>query len=301
MATRGTTVKHDTPQKQTLLRPMITRRYELTADHDKCCGCKICATVCPREAITLSASALENGRMIVRPRVNIDEKKCSFCGECVAVCPTHALAMTVNGQPEIPVIKGQAFPMLIRTMKVTQEPLEATTDTAYIDNCPADAISADIARNQAGEVQAVRNVQVDKSEWINCTRCREAGPRGGVTVTKPYKGKALLNIALCPAGCQACADVCPTHAIVYDGEKVVVDRRFCLFCSACENVCPVEGAVRIVRTGLVHTPIESAAWAAAVEKLVSYREVAREYDVKGQSKRRQAVIDGLLLGGEKQK
>ena len=90
----------------------------------------------------------------------------------------------------------------------------------------------------------------------------ETGPKGGFTVTKPYKGRTFLNIALCPAGCQACADVCPTNCISYDGEKVSLDARFCLFCGACENVCPVPGAVRIVRTGFVHTPVDSApgAW-----------------------------------------
>jgi formate hydrogenlyase subunit 6/NADH:ubiquinone oxidoreductase subunit I len=73
-----------------------------------------------------------------------------------------------------------------------------------------------------------------------------------------------------------------------------VDRRFCLFCGACENVCPAEGAIRIVRTGIAHTPIESGAWAAALDKLVSFREVAREYDVKGQHKRRRLILDALL-------
>jgi len=277
---------------------MITRRYELTADHDKCCGCKVCATVCPREAITLSAATLAEGRVVSKPRVDIDATKCSFCGECVALCPTHALAMTVNGQPEVPVIKGEAFPMLIRTNKLNPAPCEAPTATAYIDNCPVGAISAEITRDAVGQVTAVRNVAVSRGTCINCTRCMEEGPKGAFTVAKPYKGRAFLNVALCPAGCQACADICPTNAITYDGQKVAVDRRFCLFCGACEKGCPVEGAVRIVRTALIHTPITSSAWSQAVEKLVSFQEAVRELGVKGQLKRRQLVLDALLLGAE---
>src|SRR5512140_885325 len=111
MATRGTTLKLETPATQTLTRPMITRRYVLEADHQKCCGCGTCAKVCPREAITLSAAQLTAGRLVAKPRVDIDDKKCSFCGECVVMCPMHALNMMVNSQPEIPVIKGEAFPM----------------------------------------------------------------------------------------------------------------------------------------------------------------------------------------------
>jgi 4Fe-4S ferredoxin len=300
---RGTTVKTDTPTGQTLLRPMVTRRYEFAVEHGTCCGCKTCATVCPKEAITLSEPEVVDGRLVTPARVDIDAKLCSFCGECVAVCPTHALSMTVNDESEIPVIKGQAFPMLIRTMRVSQAPLEAAArengDVAYIDNCPVGAIHAEVERDEAGQVVGVRDVDVDRQACINCTHCMELGPEGGFTVTKPYKGRTFLNISLCPQGCQACADVCPSNAITYDGTRVDLDQRFCLFCGACEHVCPAVGpdgqkAVHILRTGFVHTPISSGAWAAAVEKLVSYQETVREYDVKGQQKRRKLALEAIL-------
>lgn len=296
MTTRGKVIKTDTPERQTLLRPMVTRRYELVANHTLCCGCSICATVCPREAIELSSATLEAGRLAARPRIDIDADKCSFCGECVALCPTHALDMTVNGVAEVPVLKGKAFPMLIRTMRVDQAICEAMPDAAYIENCPTGAISGEALYDSEseGHVRGVRNVQVDRTRCIACTHCMEEGPRGAFMVVKPYQGRALLDISLCPSGCQACADVCPSRAITYDGQRVHVDRRFCLFCSACENVCPAPGAIRILRTGFVHTPVQSGAWAKAVEKLVSYQEVAREYDVKGQAKRRKAVLGALL-------
>ncbi|MHB1296208.1 MAG: 4Fe-4S binding protein [Anaerolineae bacterium] len=296
MATRGTTIRYDSAEKLTLLRPMVTRRYELTADHVKCCGCRICETVCPREAISLSAAVLDAGRLAQKPKVDIDPKRCSFCGECVALCPTHALSMTVNGVPEVPVIRGQAFPVLDRSMKVNQAALQASTDTSYVEACPVGAISAISVCDEAGTVTAVEQVSVDEATCINCTRCMEEGPQGGFTVTKPYRGRATLNTALCPAGCQACADVCPTRAITYDGAKVSVDRRFCLFCGACEKVCPVEGAVHILRTGIAHAPIESGAWVDALGKLVSYSAVSRELDTKGQNKRRKLLLGALNQG-----
>ncbi len=289
MTTRGTTTKRDTPKALTLLRPMITRRYELTADHDLCCGCRTCETLCPAKAITVSAAELQDGRVVVRARVDIDPAKCNFCGECVAMCPTHSLSMTVNRVPEVPVIKGEVFPLLIRTMHVEQEPCAATTDTSYIDNCPAGAISAEIRRDEAGQVIAVSNVAVDQSLCFNCTRCMEEGPAGAFTVTKPYRGRARLNVALCPAGCQACADVCPTHAITYDGAQVALDERFCLYCGACEHVCPAEGALTIELAGVRHAPIRSGAWFEALEKLVSPQAVAAELDAAAQARRRQAT------------
>lgn len=295
MPTRGTTIKHETSSKLTLRRPMITRRYVHTADLAKCCGCQLCVAVCPHQAMSLSAVQLLEGRITKPPLVDIDASKCCFCGECGVVCPTHVLSITVNERPEIPSVKGEAFPLLIRSNRVNPSACSASLETAYIDNCPVGAIGATIERDGQGQVTAVRDVAVDREKCIACTRCMELGPRGGFTVTKPYRGRAFLNTALCPPGCQACVDVCPTRTITYDGSQVALDQRFCLFCGACENVCPAKGAVRIVRSGLVHTPITSAAWQAAVQKLVSFREAARELDVKGQERRRKLVLGGLLL------
>jgi 4Fe-4S ferredoxin len=294
MATRGKTIKRETARTLTLLRPMITRRYKLTADHESCCGCEICRTVCPREAITLSEAELDDGRLAVAPRVDIDPERCNFCGECVALCPTHALAITINDKAEVPVIEAEAFPLLMRTMVVDQEACRASTDISYVDNCPVGAIQADVERDAEGTVTAVNEVAVDEATCINCTRCMEEGPAGAFTVTKPYKGRTALDVTLCPAGCQACADVCPTNAITYDGARVHLDERFCLYCGACEKVCPAPGAVRITRTGFVHEPVESGAWARALEKLVSFREVVREYDIKSQQRRRKLVKYRLL-------
>ncbi len=293
MTTRGKTIKSASAEAVSLLRPMVTRRYEFQAIHETCCGCGTCAKVCPREAITLSDGVLADGRVVAKPRVDIDVT-CSFCGECVALCPTHSLVMTVNGQEEVPVQKGKAFPLLMRRVAINQQVLANTTDVAYIDNCPRGAISADVARNASGEVESVRNVAIDRAKCVNCTHCMQEGPRGGFTITRPYRGWAALDVALCPAGCQACADVCPSRAITYDGAQVHLDERFCLYCGACEKVCPAEGAVRITRTGFLHTPIESGAWRKALEKLVSVQEVVREFDVKNQQRRRNAVVKRLL-------
>lgn len=294
MTTRGRIIKTDTPQNQTLLRPMVLRRSELVVDHEACCGCEICSLVCPHESISLSEGQLVDGRMTVQPRIDIDPATCSMCGECVVVCPAHALSMTIDGKPEIPVISGKAFPYLLRNVKIDQDAAAASTDTSYIDNCPVGAISAELATDDAGQVTAVSNVEVDRELCIACTRCMELGPKGAFTITRPYQGHVRLDVSLCPEGCQACADICPTKTISYDGQQVSVDERFCVFCGACEHICPAEGAITVQRTNILHTPIESGAWNKALDKLVAYEAVVREYDRKGQLRRRRAVLTGLL-------
>ena len=48
-------------------------------------------------------------------------------------------------------------------------------------------------------------------------------------------------------GCEKCAEVCPTPAIDFDGEKkkaFVLDFDQCLVCHQCLEVCPVD-AIRM--------------------------------------------------------
>jgi Ni,Fe-hydrogenase III small subunit/ferredoxin len=57
-----------------------------------------------------------------------------------------------------------------------------------------------------------------------------------------FRGRPALDPAKCREGCKACADVCPTDAIVA-GKKPTVDLGRCLFCNECVAACPT-GAIR---------------------------------------------------------
>ncbi len=55
-----------------------------------------------------------------------------------------------------------------------------------------------------------------------------------------FRGMPVVDTALCPPGCRACVEACPTDAISPDGK---VDLGRCLFCPDCAEACP-RGAIR---------------------------------------------------------
>ena len=57
-----------------------------------------------------------------------------------------------------------------------------------------------------------------------------------------FRGRPVLDAARCPDGCRACAEACPTRAILLDGEPRL-DLGRCVFCNDCVEACP-EGAIR---------------------------------------------------------
>ena len=108
-----------------------------------------------------------------------------------------------------------------------------------------------------------------------------------------------LERSLCPAGCQACADICPSHALVMGGGHLLLDDRFCIYCGACAKVCPVPEALQVKRHRVRHTPIKSGAWIVALEKLISADLAAEELELKSQAKRRKNIQ--YLPGAPKEK
>jgi Ni,Fe-hydrogenase III small subunit/Pyruvate/2-oxoacid:ferredoxin oxidoreductase delta subunit len=59
-----------------------------------------------------------------------------------------------------------------------------------------------------------------------------------------FRGLPVIDPTRCAAGCQACADACPTDAITCHDGGMKLDLGRCLFCTECTSGCP-EGAIRV--------------------------------------------------------
>ncbi|NLS79676.1 MAG: 4Fe-4S dicluster domain-containing protein [Chloroflexi bacterium] len=286
---RGSSVKVKTESGWMLERKMLTRHYEFTWLRERCVGCATCYAVCPKEAIKLQAGRTVDGALVKRPGIDIDETKCVYCGECVALCPVNALLMDVNGEPENPVLRYEVFPQLARAVEVHLDRLTPAAAEAAAAACPTQVIALEGERDAAGRLASLRAVTVDESNCIYCRQCEKAAP-AGFEVTMPWEGQNILTESLCPPGCHACADICPSHSLTVNAAgRVELDVSTCLFCSACAKVCPVRGAIVGVRRHIRHDPVKSSAWSAALEKLISLEEKIRELGVTSEEKRRRAL------------
>ncbi len=74
-----------------------------------------------------------------------------------------------------------------------------------------------------------------------------AFPDGPPKFPSRFRGRPAIDLARCPPGCAACADVCPTEAIRVPGKAgMAIDLGRCLFCGDCAAAC-APGAIRFTQ------------------------------------------------------
>ena len=312
MSERGKTIKTRTENLMTLERPMVTRHYLMNWDLDRCVGCQMCPTVCPKEALTHVEGEIVDGRMAAKPSVDVDPDLCVFCGICAEICTVHAITMSVNGQPENPVLKYEAFPEVRGHLNFDKDSFDFTLKDLVIDNCPTHIISYD----EHKDTMAIK--------FEDCIRCRqcEVASQGAFTVTQRWLGSVELHRERCVEGCLACADVCPTRALhINDEGELVLADYYCIKCGACMHACPIKPefseeefsfesqgltltrsyqklingdqlAIKVERWRTQPTDTKSAAWIESLRKLADDRASAVEIDRK-RALRRKDLIKAL--------
>jgi Ni,Fe-hydrogenase III small subunit/ferredoxin len=68
-----------------------------------------------------------------------------------------------------------------------------------------------------------------------------AWPGGPARLPERFRGRPAVDPSRCGDGCRACADACPTEAILDPGHASMrVDLGRCLFCPECTRACPGE-------------------------------------------------------------
>lgn len=314
---RGTTVSRQTERGQVLSRVLITRRWDLAHLADACLGCGLCADICPKEAVALAPATVAEGRLARRATPALLAEKCNFCGECVVTCPAHALALKVDGVARLPVVDGGAFPRLVAEIAVDVARCRPDCGLACAAACPVKAVAV-ATEGAGGRVERITAVAVDENVCFYCGKCEVACPaEGALRVAAPFAGAISLDRSLCPEGCRACADACPSGALVPDparfgpadasaaqqmpanqanaaaGRGPAVDDRLCFYCGACARACPVPGALVVRRSRVAHTAVKSAAWTTALGKILFPGARERELESLARRRAREAAL-GLL-------
>ena len=315
MSKRGLTQKRSNAQEIVLERAMVTRHYIMHWDLERCVGCQLGPQICPVDAIIHKDAVLEDGHMQEKQAVDINAEKCIFCGECVIMCPVNAIDITINGEPENPVVRYESFPELKQSTVFDKKQFDWSRKDFVINNCPTHVISFD---------EKEKTMLVDDPHCIRCRQC-EVASDGAFQVEQPWKGKVELRRELCVPDCMACADICPTRALHIndDGELVLADY-YCIKCGACMQICPVKAEfedyeitaeaygvtktvqhqritnadalpVYVERWRVDHTPVQSGAWVQALLKLADDKAGMVEIDRKRALKRRDLIT--ALKGG----
>jgi Ni,Fe-hydrogenase III small subunit/formate hydrogenlyase subunit 6/NADH:ubiquinone oxidoreductase subunit I len=71
-----------------------------------------------------------------------------------------------------------------------------------------------------------------------------AFPDGAPKFPARFRGRPVVDAARCGDGCDACADACPTEAILDPGKPTMrIDLGRCVFCGTCATACP-PGTIR---------------------------------------------------------
>ncbi|WP_202319219.1 4Fe-4S binding protein [Archaeoglobus neptunius] len=210
---------------------------------EKCVGCGMCESVCPKAAIAV----YRNGKGF---EVEIGNN-CAVCGTCSDFCQFGALRFSRNGK------EGGLYTEILKEEigfnKVTVNNDDCILCALCMKNCPRDAIkvvrSVDLKKLRSGEISI-------EDGCIECRLCVENCPTKAIKI---YHGKPVIDEDKC-IYCEICSKICPMGVIsvrcdscrIFDQRiyavsgAVMVDEHSCSTCGMCEEVCPT-GAIRVDR------------------------------------------------------
>ncbi|WXG43287.1 MAG: 4Fe-4S dicluster domain-containing protein [Promethearchaeati archaeon SRVP18_Atabeyarchaeia-1] len=181
------------PSKVTASLRMLNITLSLNVNREKCTGCGVCVTACPKEAIARGPVGASMKKDVQSPPVLVDERKCSFCGVCDYICPFQAIEFKINGERKLQIVDGKAVPEL----KYEEVTCERTGNKArkffkgriaiHVDKCPGGCSTcADICPTKAITIpksskpwEKTEKVSIDDKKCLFCGACINACPGEG--------------------------------------------------------------------------------------------------------------------------
>jgi coenzyme F420-reducing hydrogenase delta subunit/MinD superfamily P-loop ATPase len=243
-------------------RPLeVWSRYVLRLNADYCGRCRICITVCPYGAISISPGATA---------AKIDLDKCQACGLCYSACPAGAIesayydfaSLARDVQSSVRANGYKAIALTCRGSTPTLEEIEEILGVSgFVPIClPC------VGRTPPELFLKALSMGIERIAMIPCKddHCRfQDGSRisrnrmllfrsllqglnydPSVLIFREAEGPvATVNAELC-TGCGACVGICPYGAIRADSKNgdvlfvARVDPVLCQGCGACAVGCP---------------------------------------------------------------
>jgi coenzyme F420-reducing hydrogenase delta subunit/MinD superfamily P-loop ATPase len=264
-------------------RPIkVWSRFVIRLDPDRCGQCRICSTVCPFDAITLSPGATS---------VKIDLDKCQLCGICYSVCPAGAIESAYYDFASLvrdvqSSVRANGFKSIALTCRGSTPTAEELVDILGSEDFVPICLPC-VGRTPTEFFLKALDLGIERIAVIPCPdgHCRfEEGNRiirsrvlllqellrglgygpDVLTLRQAEGTVAVVNEELC-SGCGTCIGVCPYEAISADDRsgKVLpvarIDPALCQGCGACAAACPSK-AIEMSRqgSGQILSQIEAA-------------------------------------------
>jgi 2-oxoglutarate ferredoxin oxidoreductase subunit delta len=72
--------------------------YHYVIDQERCKGCGLCVTVCPKEVLEISSRVSAKGYF---PAYQARPEKCIYCATCCRMCPDVAITITETSEDTV--------------------------------------------------------------------------------------------------------------------------------------------------------------------------------------------------------
>ena len=66
----------------------MARKFKVVFDRERCKGCELCRSFCPKGIIAMDTQVNAKGYC---PAMIIEQEKCVGCTSCALVCPDNAI------------------------------------------------------------------------------------------------------------------------------------------------------------------------------------------------------------------